>query len=127
MRRFISSTGDKEFITRIQLSQLVTQDPYASDFYAQVFTQIARQRNLQNQSQGNPDSNQPGVLSVGPDGRGIAVGGVMARNGGGGRQKLKDTAMQRMTMQVKRIVEHAKERSAKAPAGECQLRSSTTL
>ncbi|THG94284.1 hypothetical protein EW026_g7159 [Hermanssonia centrifuga] len=31
----LMTQSDKDFITRIQVSQLVTQDPYADDFYAQ--------------------------------------------------------------------------------------------
>lgn len=40
--------SDKEFISRIQISQLVTDDPYADDFYYQVYTAI---RSRQPQSQ----------------------------------------------------------------------------
>ena len=31
---------DKDFVTRFQLSQIVTEDPYNEDFYAQVFKVI---------------------------------------------------------------------------------------
>ncbi len=36
----LMGSSDKDFITRIQLSQLVTPDPYSSDFYAQC-TQLS--------------------------------------------------------------------------------------
>ena len=34
--------SDKDFITRIQVSQLVTADPYTEDFYAQVLGSLRR-------------------------------------------------------------------------------------
>ena len=36
----------------------------------------------------------------------------------GGPKRLKETAMQRMTVQVKRIVENAQKRATAAPSGE---------
>lgn len=120
--------GDKEFITRIQLSQLVTQDPYISDFYAQVHSAITRARLA---AMGGGSAEGPTVLPVGADGRGLGVG-VVRTNGTGGR-KLKETAMQRMTVQVKRIVENAQKRAVAAPSatlqgalGKNKFRSSAT-
>ncbi len=112
----IMTGGDKEFITRIQLSQLVTQDPYASDFYAQVYSAIARSK-MAAQGAAVETAGVPGVLQVGADGRGVGVGVV---RGGPGRSagRLRDNAMQRMTMQVKRIVENAKSRGMKPASGE---------
>jgi DNA topoisomerase 2-associated protein PAT1 len=112
---FAMLPGDKEFITRIQLSQLVTEDPYASDFYAQVYSAIARSKLA---AQGAADPNAPSVLQVGADGRGLGVGivrGAPGRTAG----RLRDNAMQRMTMQVKRIVDNAKNRGMKPASGEC--------
>jgi DNA topoisomerase 2-associated protein PAT1 len=108
-------TGDKEFITRIQLSQLVTQDPYTSDFYAQVHSAITRARLAAVGAAPNNGADGPTVLPVGPDGRGLGVGVV---RGQGGPKRLKETAMQRMTVQVKRIVENAQKRAVAAPSGE---------
>lgn len=80
--------GDKDFINRIQISQLVTDDPYADDFYCQVYTAI-RNRHLQQMgipgSMMEPESN---------DGN--------RRRGGNGRTE------QRMQQQVQRIVSDAK-------------------
>ena len=88
--------SDKDFITRIQVSQLVTQDPYADDFYAQVYGAILRSRmGLQ--------SRDERVIKFG------AIGGVglgLASKGGSRRQ----SAMQRMEQQVERIVNNARKR-----------------
>ena len=108
-----SMTGDKEFITRIQLSQLVTDDPYASDFYAQVYSALAQQRRNQGLAAGQAQ-NAPSVLQV-AGGRGMGVG--VSRTGG---KKIRDNAMQRMTMQVKRIVENAQQRQKAAPTATLQ-------
>lgn len=107
----IMTGGDKEFITRIQLSQLVTQDPYSSDFYAQVFTQVARAKAA---AAGLPVSG-PTVVQVGSDGRGVSA---LGRSNAGSR--IRDSAMQRMTMQVRRIVEKANERKDAASSASLQ-------
>ncbi|KAJ9098652.1 hypothetical protein QFC21_004300 [Naganishia friedmannii] len=112
----IMTQGDKEFITRIQLSQLVTDDPYASDFYAQVYSALAQQRRAQGEQQ-QPTAGQaaqnPSVLQV-ADGRGLGVG--ISRSS----KRLRDNAMQRMTMQVKRIVENANQRQKTVPTASLQ-------
>lgn len=88
--------SDKDFITRIQVSQLVTQDPYADDFYAQVYGAILRSRlGLQSQDER--------VLKFGSGG-GIGLG--LASKGGSRRP----SAMQRMEQQVERIVSNARKR-----------------
>lgn len=86
------------------MSQLVTDDPYASDFYAQVYSALAAQRRA--------TTAEPGAPSVLPvtGGRGLGVGIPRATG-----RKLRDNAMQRMTMQVKRIVENAQQRQKAAP------------
>jgi DNA topoisomerase 2-associated protein PAT1 len=101
----IMTRSDKDFITRIQVSQLVTQDPYADDFYAQVYGAILRSKMGAN---GGP----VGVLQLGRDGTGVGVGVPGGR--GAGRR---DFAMQRMTMQVKRIVDAAKQREGRKGDG----------
>lgn len=104
--------SDKDFITRIQVSQLVTQDPYADDFYAQVFGAILRSKMGPPGAQGG--HNGPvSVLQLGRDGTGVGVG-VPGTRGAGRR----DFAMQRMTMQVKRIVDAAKQRERAKGDGE---------
>ncbi|KIL69488.1 hypothetical protein M378DRAFT_790623 [Amanita muscaria Koide BX008] len=93
----LMTQSDKDFITRIQVSQLVTQDPYADDFYAQVYGAILRSRmGLQSQDER--------VLIFGSGG-GVGLG----LNGpkGGGRRP---SAMQRMEQQVERIVNNTRKR-----------------
>lgn len=87
--------SDKDFITRIQVSQLVTQDPYADDFYAQVYGAILRSRLGQSQDER--------VLKFGS---GLGVGLGLAQKGNNRRP----SAMQRMEQQVERIVSNARRR-----------------
>jgi len=88
--------SDKDFITRIQVSQLVTQDPYADDFYAQVYGAIMRSRlGLQ------PSDER--VLKFGSSG-GVGLG--LGQKGAGRRPN----AMQKMEQQVERIVNNARQR-----------------
>lgn len=90
----LMTQSDKDFITRIQVSQLVTQDPYAEDFYAQVYLAIMRSRQgLQSQDER--------VLKFGSGG-GVGLG--LAQKGGHRRP----SAMQRMEAQVERIVSNAR-------------------
>lgn len=95
--------SDKDFITRIQVSQLVTQDPYAEDFYAQVFNAIHQPR------VGVPKGHQK-VLSFG-DGGGIGVIQPHERRSG-----RRENALNRMQTQIERIVSNAKKRES-APHG----------
>ncbi|KAF7356741.1 PAT1 domain-containing protein [Mycena venus] len=92
----LMTQSDKDFITRIQVSQLVTPDPYADDFYAQVYGAILRSRmGLQTQDER--------VLKFGTGG-GISLGNA---------QKMptrRPNAMQRMEQQVERIVSNARRR-----------------
>lgn len=90
----LMTQSDKDFITRIQVSQLVTQDPYADDFYAQVYGAILRSRlGLQSQDER--------VLKFGSGG-GVGLG--LAQKAATRRPN----AMQRMEAQVERIVSNAK-------------------
>ena len=85
--------SDKDFITRIQVSQLVTQDPYAEDFYAQVYSAVIRSRmGLETDER---------VLKFGSGG-GVGLG--IAQKGAGRRPN----AMQKMEQQVERIVTNAR-------------------
>lgn len=88
--------SDKDFITRIQVSQLVTQDPYSDDFYAQAYGAIKRSR------MGGPTQDER-VLKFGSGG-GIGLG--VAPKGGPRRPN----AMQKMEAQVERIVSNARRR-----------------
>ena len=86
--------SDKDFITRIQVSQLVTQDPYADDFYAQVYGAIMRSR---------MGLNAPEALLRFSSGGGVGLG--LAQVKGNSRRP---SAMQRMEQQVERIVNNAR-------------------
>lgn len=90
----LMTQSDKDFITRIQVSQLVTQDPYADDFYAQVYGAILRSRmGLQ--------SGDERVIKFGSSG-GVGLG--LGQKVPGRRQ----SAMQKMEAQVERIVSNAR-------------------
>jgi DNA topoisomerase 2-associated protein PAT1 len=96
--------SDKDFITRIQVSQLVTQDPYAEDFYAQVFNAIHQSRT------GNSRGHQK-VLSFGNSG---GIGIIPSQERRSGRR---ENALNRMQVQIERIVNNAKKRES-APHGQ---------
>jgi hypothetical protein len=86
--------SDKDFITRIQVSQLVTLDPYEEDFYAQIYGQIMRSRmGIQGED--------TRVLNFGPNG-GVGLG-VAQRPGG-----RRPGAMHKMEAQVEKIVQAAR-------------------
>jgi DNA topoisomerase 2-associated protein PAT1 len=97
--------SDKDFITRIQVSQLVTQDPYLDDFYAQVYGAAMRARH---------GLEAPQALLRFSSGVGVGLG---LREVKGGRRP---SAMQRMEAQVERIVNNArlreKEKTCKCTA-----------
>ncbi|KAF8074818.1 topoisomerase II-associated protein PAT1 [Lyophyllum atratum] len=92
----LMTQSDKDFITRIQVSQLVTQDPYADDFYAQVYGAILRSR-MGMQAQDDR------VLKF-TSGGGVGLG--LAQKAGNRRPN----AMLRMEQQVERIVSNARKR-----------------
>ena len=92
----LMTQSDKDFITRIQVSQLVTQDPYADDFYAQVYGAVLRSRM-------GIATSEDRVLRFGSGG-GVGLG--LGQKIPGRRQN----AMQRMEAQVERIVNNARMR-----------------
>ena len=95
----IMNPKDKDFVTRFQLSQIVTDDPYNEDFYAQVFRVIhprIRGGYLQEPTQPNNSIAQAYL-----DQSGHRLGG---------RYKRADVALQRMQQQVQKAVTVAKER-----------------
>ena len=100
--------SDKDFITRIQVSQLVTQDPYAEDFYAQVYGAILRSRMGMN-------SSDERVLKFGASG-GVGLG--MGQRGAGRRPN----ALQRMEQQVERIVNNARQRERERGMNRTSIR-----
>lgn len=88
--------SDKDFITRIQVSQLVTQDPYADDYYAQVFAS-----NLRSRMGMNPTEEHIHIVKFGKSG-GVGMG--LTPKGTGRRAN----ALQKMEAQVARIVQNAR-------------------
>ncbi|WFD33425.1 DNA topoisomerase 2-associated protein pat1 [Malassezia cuniculi] len=97
----IMSGADKDFITRIQISQLVSADPYEGDFYAHVFFAVrggGRQIAL-------PDPSSMAAIQARKEAE---------QSGRASRQKLTkhENAMLRMQQQVERLVENRKKREA---------------
>ncbi|GAA6008151.1 hypothetical protein JCM10207_007046 [Rhodosporidiobolus poonsookiae] len=91
----LMSNSDKDFITRIQVSQLVTDDPYADDFYFHIMAAIKASR--------------AGVPPPGPGPQGPQQ---QPQGGGGRRGNRRDNAMNRMAQNVQRLVDSAKKRNA---------------
>lgn len=86
---------DKMVVNRIQLSQLASGDPYADDFYYQVYSSLRQRAGLPLQS------------SIPHNGGGNATEG--GRNGNS-RGRREENMMQRMHQQLQRIVNDAKRR-----------------
>lgn len=83
---------DKDFVTRFQLSQIVTDDPYNEDFYCQVYKVL-------NSNGGDNSTNSIARKYLEQSGHRL-----------GGRGKRADVALQRMQQQVSKAVSVAKER-----------------
>ncbi len=83
---------DKDFVTRFQLSQIVTDDPYNEDFYCQVYKVL-------NSSVEANSMNSLAKKYLEQSGHRL-----------GGRSKRADIALQRMQQQVSKAVSVAKER-----------------
>jgi DNA topoisomerase 2-associated protein PAT1 len=103
VQRILQFTGimtprDKDFVTRVQLSQIVTDDPYNEDFYFQVYRLLKT---------GNHDADNNSIAQAYLDFSGHKLGG---------RYQRADLALQRMQQQVQKAVTVAKERS-KVSAG----------
>lgn len=97
----VMSGSDKDFITRIQISQLVSADPYAGDFYAHVFFAVhggGRQIAL-------PDASSMAAIQARKEAE---------QSGRASKRKLTkhENAMLRMQQQVERLVENRKKREA---------------
>ncbi|KAJ1976645.1 DNA topoisomerase 2-associated protein pat1 [Dimargaris xerosporica] len=81
---------DKDYVSRIQISQLVTDDPYADDFYHQMYTVVR---------QPAPSPQQPPMLSP----------TAHRQFGRGGRfHPRSDNGMHKMQQQIQRMVNDAK-------------------
>jgi len=102
----LMGSSDKDFITRIQLSQLASADPYSSDFYAQVFSALRRQQ---------AEEEGPTVVKL-TAGLGFGVGGPAGNRFG----KMGSATMSKLSKQVKQLVEtrqlHQKQSMG---SGEC--------
>ncbi|KAK4704468.1 hypothetical protein P7C70_g1747, partial [Phenoliferia sp. Uapishka_3] len=100
----LMSNSDKDFITRIQVSQLVTDDPYADDFYFHIMAAI-RARN-------KPNLGMPG----GPPGvpmqnQNVGPGGPQQPRRGNQKPSRRENAMNKMAQNVQRLVDSAKQRN----------------
>ena len=96
----LMGNSDKDFITRIQLSQLATADPYTSDFYAQVFSAI---RGPRPGPEGPAQQGQNGGKDIVP----VAPGYALGVSGPAGNRfgKMGQQTMQKLSTQVKKLVE----------------------
>lgn len=94
----VMNPKDKDFVTRFQLSQIVTDDPYNEDFYAQVYKVIHPKAG----GVGAPHAQQANSIAQ----------AYLDQSGHrlGGRHKRADVALQRMQQQVQKAVTVAKER-----------------
>ena len=100
----LMGSSDKDFITRIQLSQLATADPYSSDFYAQVHSALMKSR----MAAAGPSPEGPGLVQVAPGlGVGTGVGGPQGNRFG----KMGNSTMQKLSTQVKKLVENRAQRN----------------
>lgn len=97
----LMTQSDKDFITRVQVAQLVTSDPYADDFYAQVYASIKQQRN----------ASEINLLKLGSAGA-SAQGNPNQRG-----PHRRENAIQRMQAQVERLVNNMKSRELSKEAG----------
>lgn len=88
---------DKDFVTRVQLSQIFSEDPYNEDFYYQVYKVI----------------NNQGTNHI--DGMSAIAQNYLEQSGHrlGGKHRRADVALQRMQQQVSKAVTVAKERRPK--------------
>lgn len=93
----VMNPKDKDFVTRFQLSQIVTDDPYNEDFYAQVF-KVVHPKSV-NGALNTPEPNSIAQAYLDHSGHRL-----------GGRHKRADVALQRMQQQVQKAVTVAKER-----------------
>ena len=105
----LMTQGDKDFITRIQVSQLInssgpggSHDPYVEDFYFAVMQSLKQNRAMAQQQR----ALQPPLPGAGMQQQPTQGGNRGRQNE---RQKLtrRDNAMNRMAQQVQRLVDDA--------------------
>lgn len=110
----VMSVSDKEFITRIQISQIITADPYADDFYAHIYFALRNNRSLVNPGlMGAP----PGAAAPGPNQQQQQPPKGPKNSKGSQRMNAQQKAMLRMQQQVERLVADRKQRIEKATSG----------
>ncbi|KAM0793635.1 hypothetical protein ACM66B_001067 [Microbotryomycetes sp. NB124-2] len=103
----LMSNSDKDFITRIQVSQLVTEDPYADDFYFHIMAAIKMSRQQATAAAAAAAVNNAPNGPPSPQGQQMAQ--TQAR-----RPNRRDNAMNRMAQNVQRLVDLAKQRNKDA-------------
>ena len=127
----LMTQGDKDFITRIQVSQLVnsagpggSHDPYVDDFYYVVMQSLKQSRALQQQQQ-QQQRGQASDARAGPAGTQMAGPPGLPQHSLQNRRVLdtkrmtrRESAMNRMAQQVQRLVDDAKK---KPRATQCEL------
>nr|CAG8638374.1 1435_t:CDS:10 [Entrophospora candida] len=92
----LMTQSDKDYVNRIQISQLVTDDPYADDFYCQVYSAV---RSRQPQPHMGNFSHHHG---------GNNGGGFMGHERGRHRSRGSESGLFKMQQQVLRIVNDAR-------------------
>lgn len=113
----LMSNSDKDFITRIQVSQLITDDPYADDFYFHIMAAIKNARQhaiLAAINQGQQASLVGSVQTTMQETQGGMNAGATPQNGNR-RPTRRENAMNRMAQNVQRLVDSAKKRNANTP------------
>lgn len=96
----IMNPRDKDFVTRFQLSHIVTEDPYNEDFYAQVY-KVIHPKVVNGVPQPALGQQNNSIAQAYLDHSGHRLGG---------RFKRADVALQRMQQQVQKAVHVAKGR-----------------
>ncbi|CAO1628751.1 unnamed protein product [Parajaminaea phylloscopi] len=99
----VMTVSDKEFITRIQISQILPADPYADDFYAHIYFAL----------RGRAGPN-PGLMGQAPQPQQPPRG---PKKGNMQRMNAQQKAMLRMQQQVARLVADRNQRIEKAAQG----------
>ncbi|GAA5878919.1 hypothetical protein JCM1840_000840 [Sporobolomyces johnsonii] len=109
----LMSNSDKDFITRIQVSQLLTDDPYADDFYFHIMAAIKMSR----QNAMLAATGQAPMMAPGPSGGAAEPAGQGNGNANNNsrRPTRRENAMNKMAQNVQRLVDSAKKRNANEP------------
>ncbi|GAA5939285.1 hypothetical protein JCM1841_004845 [Sporobolomyces salmonicolor] len=107
----LMSNSDKDFITRIQVSQLLTDDPYADDFYFHIMAAIK----LSRQNAMLAATGQAPLMAPGPSGGAAADSAGQGNSNANRRPTRRENAMNKMAQNVQRLVDSAKKRNANEP------------